>query len=245
MIHAVIFDLGHTIWDIGPDTTGALDAAYDAARELLCRRLARDDVPSAPAIKQAVTKALFDDLPGPGFGEPLEQPPTHTWVHRGCRSLGLDLEEALLREITGALFATEIDRLAVGDGTVEALRALEAGGLRLGCVTNTLASQQAIEAMLDRHDIRELMGTVVVSAEEGYRKPHASLFEKAMRELRVTPQEAVFVGDSPYHDIGGAKAAGMRAAITRQYVARPWVDGVPPADYEIEHLRELAGLLLR
>ena len=54
--------------------------------------------------------------------------------------------------------------------------------------------------------MERLMRSVVVSAEEGWRKPHRSLFEKALRELASVPEEAVFVGDSPTHDIAGAQA---------------------------------------
>jgi HAD superfamily hydrolase (TIGR01549 family) len=243
MTRAVIFDLGHTLWDIGPDTNGALEQAYASVHATLCERLGRGDVPPATAIKDAITKALFEDLPGPGYGEPLEQPPTHTWVGRGCRSVGLELDEALLREITLPLFATELDRLIVGEDTVGAVERLRARGVRLGCVTNTLTDQATIQAMLDRYGFGELMETVVVSAEEGYRKPHASLFDKAMRELGVEPAEATFVGDSPYHDIGGAKAVGMRGVLTRQYVTRPWIEGVPAPDATIDHVRELVALL--
>ena len=59
------------------------------------------------------------------------------------------------------------------------------------------------------------------------------------------PEEAVFVGDSPYHDIGGAKAVGMAAVHTTQYVTRPGVPGTPPPDATIAHLREVSPLIKR
>lgn len=89
------------------------------------------------------------------------------------------------------------------------------------------------------------MGSVVVSAEEGWRKPHRSLFEKAARELEVAPGECVFVGDSPLHDVAGAKAAGMFGVLTQQYVARPSEGFEPAPDAIIGHLRELADVIAR
>ena len=115
----------------------------------------------------------------------------------------------------------------------------------LGCVTNTLADGGAIRAMLRRHDIEDLMRAVVVSADEGWRKPHAMLFEKASIELGVAPQETVFVGDSPVHDIAGAKASGMFAVLTQQYKARPYEHFDPQPDAVISHLRELRQVISR
>lgn len=241
-VRAVVFDLGHTLWDIGPHDD-ALIAAYDEMHSVLRERLGRDDLPPAAEFQRAIRDVLIANAETYfGNGGQLEQPPTHRLVDEGCRALGLTLEDALLRGITPALFATETNALICHDGTLEAVQALANDGYALGCVTNTLAGAGAIHEMLRIHGFAPLMRSVVVSAEEGYRKPHPSLFEKAMRELGASPGESVFVGDSPLHDIAGAQACGMRAVLTRQYKARP-TDGFPVADAAIDHLRELAPLL--
>ncbi len=243
-IRAVIFDLGHTVWDIGPDR-GALQRAYDRTRVLLSERLGRDDLPDATRMREAVRDVLraasesyFMDA-----GR-LDQPPSHSWVDQGFRALGLALDDALVREITPALFATEIESLVCAEGTLDALRALQDAGYALGCVTNTLADGAAIRSMLRRDGIEGLMRTIVVSADEGWRKPHPSLFEKALRELGIAASDAIFVGDSPLHDIGGAQGVGMRAVLTRQYVRRK-NEGLPAADATIDHLRELPAVIAK
>ena len=243
-IRAVIFDLGHTLWDIGPDR-GALQRAYERARVVLSERLGRSDLPDATAMREAVRDALraasetyFMDAAR------LDQPPSHTWIDQGCRALGLTLDDALLREIALPLFATEVESLICADGALDAVRALHHAGYSLGCVTNTLADGAAIREMLRHHAIDDVMQSVVVSADEGWRKPHPSLFQKALRDLDVAAHEAIFVGDSPLHDIGGAQSVGMRAVLTRQYVARP-TEGMPAADATIDHLRDLPDVISR
>ena len=244
MIRAVIFDLGHTIWDIAPGNDATLDAAYAAMSDTLASRLDRTDIPGGPEIRRAVTRALQADAETYfTAGTVLEQPPTHHWVALGCREVGLDLDEALLREVTPPLFATEVDRLVVAEGTCEAIRALAERGILLGAVTNTLADAPTIRLMLRRNGLEDVMGCVVVSSEAGYRKPHPSLFQGALRALGVEAHEALFVGDSPYHDIGGAAAVGIRAVLTTQYVERPWIEGVPEPFARIAHLRELGHLV--
>ncbi len=243
MIRAVIFDLGHTLWDIGPHR-GALEAAYDEMRRTLVRELGREDVPDATALQIAVRDVLRDAAESYfENGTQVEQPPSWTWIDRGCRQLGLELPHELLLEVTPPLFSTEVDALVCADGTLDAVHELAGAGLALGCVTNTLADGATIRRMLEIHGLDGLMRTVVVSADEGWRKPHVSLFQKAMRELDVVPAEAIFVGDSPWHDIGGAQAAGMRAVLTRQYVARPYTDTDPQPDAVIDHLRELPAVI--
>ena len=243
-VRAVIFDLGHTLWDIEPAGIEVLDDAYAAAHACLRDPLGRDDIPPAADLRRAVTAALEADAETYFTnGAVLEQPPTHHWTGRGFRSLGLDLDDTLLAEMTPVLFGTEIDRLIVHEGTMEALHALHHAGLLLGCVTNTLADAGTIQTMLRNHGVLDIMRSVVVSSDEGYRKPHPSLFEKAMREIGVAPRESVFVGDSPYHDVAGAKALGMRAVLTRQYATRPPVEGAPAPDATITHLRDLAAIL--
>ena len=243
MIRAVIFDLGHTLFDIGPHRE-ALDAAYVDMQRTLVRRLGRDDVPDAATLQLAVRDVLRDAAESyTNNGTQVEQPPSWTWVDRGCRALGLELPRDLLLEITPPLFATETDALICSDGTLDGVQALADAGLALGCVTNTLADRATIGRMLTLHGFDGLMRSVVVSAEEGWRKPHPSLFRKAMRELSVAPAESIFVGDSPWHDIGGAQTAGMRTVLTRQYVARPYGEADPQPDAVIDHVRELPAVI--
>jgi len=242
-IRAVIFDLGHTLWDIGY-TGDALARSYVELRATLCDRLGRDDIPAAEALQKAVydvlvasSKTYFSDGPN------LDQPPSYVWIDQGCRAVGLELEEALLREITPPLFATEREGLVCSEGTLDAVRELRDAGFAIGCVTNTLADTATIRGMLRAHGFEELMRSVVVSADEGWRKPHPSLFEKALRETGAAAGEAVFVGDSPLHDIAGAKAVGMGAVLTQQYVTRPYAGIEPGPDAVISHVRELRGVI--
>jgi putative hydrolase of the HAD superfamily len=242
MIRAVVFDLGHTLWDILPDTTGALGRAYEDLRSTLRARLGRDDLPDAQAIRRAVGDVLRVSAEEHYHARRLDEPSPHTYLDAGCRSLGLELDEMLLREIAPPIFSTEVDRLEVAAGTLEAVHELHRDRYAVGCITNTLASEATIRLMLRRHGLETLMRSVVVSSELGWRKPHRSLFERALIELSVTPREALFVGDSPWHDIEGAQNAGIRAVLTRQYATRP-TDGFAAPDATINHLRELHGVI--
>ncbi|MCH8025399.1 MAG: HAD-IA family hydrolase [Chloroflexi bacterium] len=84
--------------------------------------------------------------------------------------------------------------------------------------------------------------TVVSSEASRAYKPHVSLFNDACARLGVQPAEAVYVGDSPWADIEGARHAGLRAVwINRHGV--DWPEGIGRPQHEIASLDELAALL--
>ena len=76
-------------------------------------------------------------------------------------------------------------------------------------------------------------------------KPHPSIFQAVLDDLRVLPADAVMVGDSVSQDIEGALRAGMRAVLLhRSAHASPRADelrqrGVPI----IRSLTELMDLV--
>lgn len=93
-------------------------------------------------------------------------------------------------------------------GLAPTVAALAAEGRRLGLITNGTFPFQL-------HNFRALgvaeqFDAVLVSEQEGIRKPDPEIFRRALTRLGVTADEAVFVGDNPEADIRGAQSVGMR-----------------------------------
>ncbi|HSS39423.1 MAG TPA: HAD-IA family hydrolase [Polyangia bacterium] len=107
----------------------------------------------------------------------------------------------------------------VGAGVRESLARLRENGLRLGVVSN---SEGTVEAMLIETGLRDLFDVVVDSAVVGVSKPDPRIFHLALEHLGIAASDAVMVGDSPSADIGGAEAAGVRAALLDPYDFYPW-----------------------
>jgi putative hydrolase of the HAD superfamily len=63
--------------------------------------------------------------------------------------------------------------------------------------------------VLERQGLVERVDAVVLSSAVGKRKPHPAIFERALDEVGVEPNEAVFVGDRLDTDVLGASRAGM------------------------------------
>jgi putative hydrolase of the HAD superfamily len=56
-------------------------------------------------------------------------------------------------------------------------------------------------------------GCFVVSTHFGFRKPDPRLFMVACTLLNIPPVEAVYIGNDPETDVGGAKGVGMQAIL--------------------------------
>jgi len=83
----------------------------------------------------------------------------------------------------------------------------------------------------------------VLSSEEArVYKPRPGLFQEMLRRLRVTPQEAIYVGDKQFEDVQGAQQVGMRAVwINRSQAAAD--PRLPQPDYQINSLLQLPDVL--
>jgi pyrophosphatase PpaX len=99
--------------------------------------------------------------------------------------------------------------LEVFDGVVELLAALRERGHRLGIVTAKRVA--TVELAFDRFPILRELTEVLVGAEDTERhKPAPDPVLEALARLEARPEEAAYVGDSPF-DIRAGKAAGTLA----------------------------------
>ena len=67
-----------------------------------------------------------------------------------------------------------------------------------------------------------LVFPVILSSERARAyKPHAAIFGRLSRALGVAGEEILYVGDSPFADVTGAKNAGLQAAWINRQGVRP------------------------
>jgi HAD superfamily hydrolase (TIGR01549 family) len=122
----------------------------------------------------------------------------------------------------------------------DAVRRL-AENYRLGLLSNFDDSQTGWEIMGDT-GVKDKFEAIIISADLRLRKPNPKIFERMFAMLNLAARDILFVGDTPHHDIGGAKAVGMSAAWISRH-ALPLPDGVAQPDYIIRDLADLPDLL--
>ena len=119
----------------------------------------------------------------------------------------------------------------------EALEVLNAlGPVRSAIVSN--ADHEHVAAWRFRLPVQF---TLISEAVRVY-KPDPLIFERALEQLGLQPNEVLHVGDSELDDVRGAKAAGLRVAWIDR-TNRPRRSDVPAPDFEIRDLTELPALL--
>ena len=205
-IRAVLFDWGDTLFY----SPNAADAIIEAARQ------------RGVEVDRASAQRLWEELWRAGK-TPQEL------------AKGRDLSPAAHRAVWTALFS-RADAIAPGVGealyervmdpeawvpypdTAPTLRGLKQRGIGVGVVSNVARD---IRPAFARHGLLDLVGTFVLSYEQGAVKPEPRLFLAACAELGVEPAETLMVGDHPITD-GGAAAAGLRV-----HLLGLWTPGTP------------------
>ncbi len=110
--------------------------------------------------------------------------------------------------------------------------------VRTGVVSNADADHLASAL-----ELNGLSFSAVVSSESARcYKPAPRIFHVALEGFGVSPQDALYVGDSQEDDIVGARAAGLSVAwINRR--EEELGDGIPEPDFAITSLTELPGIV--
>ena len=86
-----------------------------------------------------------------------------------------------------------------------------ASNYRVGLISDSGITPGAIlRKVLSGHSVLKFFDFTVFSDENGFNKPHRTMFEKTLSGLGVEPCEAVHVGDLLQTDMAGAKASGMK-----------------------------------
>jgi FMN phosphatase YigB (HAD superfamily) len=156
----------------------------------------------------AAVVAASEELERERATTPIERPSRERFrralVHAGCDpNRAIEIAPVCARAHMRAI--ADATRFPPGHA---AFLADVAAGHAVGIITNFDDTATAYE-ILARHGILAHARTVVVSEAVGLRKPHPALVRIALRDLDVSPADAVLIGDHAYEDVGAATAAGV------------------------------------
>lgn len=157
-----------------------------------------------------------------------------------CGGYGLELRPDDLAEGERCYVDAIRRGIAPADGALEVLSGCKERGFKIGLVSNTIWAGSYHREDMERFGLLRFFDYLAFSGDLGLWKPYPPIFRAVLAGLGVGPEEAVFVGDNPQHDVAGAQAVGMRSVLvdTSEYP----MDGVVP-DATIHTPRELLPLL--
>jgi putative hydrolase of the HAD superfamily len=125
---------------------------------------------------------------------------------------------------------------------IRLLSGLQARGVKLGIVSNGTTTDQMEQ--LERLQIKQFFDPIVISQQVGVRKPNPSIFLQSIKSWRLRPANVLVVGDRTDWDVIGAHRAGMKSALTTQFVQGQNAESAQAQpDYVLTNLSELPRIL--
>ncbi len=123
--------------------------------------------------------------------------------------LGLEpMPEAFFRRLSELFMLTA--NWHVFPDVAPALAALQGRGLVVGAVSNWVWQ---LPELLHALDLVKQFDFIAASSRVGFEKPHPEIFQWALDQAKVRPDEAIHVGDHLDADVAGAQGVGIHAVL--------------------------------
>jgi putative hydrolase of the HAD superfamily len=127
------------------------------------------------------------------------------WV---LRRLGIEPDPAAVAAAAEVRLATERRFGEPRPDAVPTLKALRERGLRIGLISDCSAE---LPTYFPDLPIAPYVDAAVFSFVTGARKPAPENYQLCCTQLRVRPEQCLYVGDGGSNELTGARAVGMRA----------------------------------
>jgi FMN hydrolase / 5-amino-6-(5-phospho-D-ribitylamino)uracil phosphatase len=223
-IELLTFDLDDTLWPCKPTIIAAEKALYEWMQRHVPMITSRYD------SLQLRDKRLEFVRRRPEFAHDMSLLRIES-LHALCDEIGCahDWVDAAFE-----VFYEARQKVGLYDDVAPVLDQL-AGRYRLAAVSNGNAD-------IVRTGISRWFEFAVSAADVGQRKPHAAVFEAAMRRAGVGPAQTVHIGDDEHRDIYGACEVGIRAIWVNRS-GKDWQHHGYSAEHHIHDLTELPAIL--
>lgn len=230
------------------DAAGTLFHVKGSVGEIYLQHAAKYGVKQTPAMLDSVNAAFsraFKDAPPPVFAaQELAEikrcerlwwfDVVHNVFYRAGMFEGFD---DYFEEVFDA-FARP-DLWALYPETIGTLQELKRQGLELGIISNF---DTRLFGLLRGLGLEGLFETVTISSLAHSAKPAPKIFQQAMDEHAVDPEESLHIGDSVREDVEGACAAGLTGVLIDRH-ARPALGTASASIRSISSLDLLPSLI--
>jgi len=112
-------------------------------------------------------------------------------------------------------------------------------GLKIGVISDAPSREAWIR--ICSMNLEHVFDTVVTLHEKGIHKPSPEPFKKAIKDLDVSPNETIMVGDWPERDIIGAKNLNMKTAFAKY--GDMFATEHSGADYDLTDISEIIDII--
>jgi len=227
MIKAIFFDLYHTLIGYDPPREDAIVATLDRAGIKLSARSLRRPLVTADEF-------FYRETAKKPLAQRNEAETQNLWVKYQATVLkeaGIEPRPELIRAILADMQKSKFN-LVLFEDVLPALSALRGKDLILGLISN---ADKDVTGLLEKLGVAPYMQVILTSQQAGASKPSPEIFRQGVKRAKLSPHEALYVGDQWVVDVQGARDAGLKALLLDR---GGYFEEVPP-DEKISSLSEL------
>lgn len=218
---AVLFDLFHTLTDVGSRWIEGPTTA--------------DVLGVSPA---AWTEQLLVHSPERVVG--IERDPVRM-ITKMARALDATIsDETIARAVDNRLARFKSALMKIPEDNLDTLRGLKAQGKKIGLISNADVSEVLA---WDKSPLAPFFDSVIFSCHAACAKPDARIYELSLRELDLSPDDALFVGDGGSGELQGARDVGLVTVMMTGVIKHTWPEVIDErrsqCDFVVERLTEL------
>jgi putative hydrolase of the HAD superfamily len=226
-VRAVLFDLGGTLIQTSLNT-------FETFQKILENQGVNVSTAEIERAFAAAEEELGDEFKQK-IGKVSPSRIYEIWDSHVLKALEIEDDGSLGRIIDEKWLETT--NITVFPDVQPTLAFLERNRIKTGIISN--AYEEEIYQICDMVDLRRACFNIIVGADTAKKiKPDPEIFKYAARMLKISPEEAIFVGNDIEKDYKGAKNAGMNPFLIARSDA-----AVPKSIHCIRSLLFVADLL--
>lgn len=204
MIEGAVFDLGSTLIRFTGNWEQVIRDGFHLMTESLIESGLTLDAESFGEVFRNAWQTTASQRDIDHIERPIKELLDQVLEEQGCLTTPKEVVESAIER----MFSTSEAFWHPMPGVHSVLQELERSGLRLAIVSNAGDSAN-VHRLVDNADLRPYFDPIVISADQGVRKPDKSIFDPVLDAWGMDPQKLVMIGDNLAADIEGARRVGM------------------------------------
>ena len=207
---AIFFDLGETLVTQNIEDNMVTRNALQDISKILPKNISVDTMFSLYQKGYAVNNAIRSEY--------NVEIPILIWMRRLLeRLIGEEPTTQLISKCVRIIVKRRAANAIAFEDAHSTLHRLSRRKTKLGIISNVSSHEVAV-GILKKVKLEHFFELLITSASTGIRKPDPGIFQYALRQLDLGPDEAVIVGDSERHDIRGGKSSGLQTVLINRRV---------------------------
>lgn len=223
-IKGILFDMGSTLLEFENHSWEELDGRSIAAAYQFLEK-SELELPKLSEFEKSFRQVLAEYWVS--TDQTLEEKPLAHLLELGLTRAGINRNGMDLEKLGQVFYQPIRSQISEYDDAVEVLEWLQKKNLALGVVSNSIFPREYHLEDLRSFRLAPFFHTTLFSSEIGRRKPHPEIFQRALNDLSLGPEEVIFVGDRMREDVLGPQQLGIRAVL-KHHPKRDYSLGAKP-----------------